>query len=376
MKDERRSIEDDPGRAAARSTRRTTTIKDVALLSGVSAATVTRALQGHPRVRPTTRGRVEDAAERLGYRPNHIARTLVTGSSKTIGLLIPTTSDRYWAEVVVGIEQRAAESGFSVLLGSSQGDRERSDRMLELFLGKRVDAIVATAAAGVDDRWLEEGPGPPVVVVGWDPPVEPHDLDVARSLPAAPALAAAQRRSGYDGLHVSFDDVDGAGAAIRHLVEVGHREIAILAGPPVLSSVLRVLGARLALGRAGLQPVAVVPCDDTLEGGRAAAKEVLTTVRPTALLAYNDLVAIGALRAAHALGIGVPGETSIVGVDDIDVAAFVEPPLTTVRQPKQEMGARAVDLLLERLADGSRVLRSEFLRGDVLVRSSTGRPPA
>ncbi|MBD0290190.1 MAG: substrate-binding domain-containing protein, partial [Thermoleophilia bacterium] len=291
------------------------------------------------------------------------------------GLLIPTTSDRYWAEVVVGIEKRAAERGFAVLLASSQADPDRSDTVLELFLRNRVEAIVATPAAGVRARWLEPGTRPPTVVLDWDPPVEPHDLEVARSLPPGPALAAAKRRSGFAGLHVSFDDVGGATAATKHLLELGHREIAILAGPPVLSSVLRVLGARRVLEAEGIRPVVVVPCDDTFEGGRSAATDVLTAVRATAILAYNDLVAIGALRAAHALGIAVPEAVSVVGMDDIDVAAFVEPPLTTIRQPKQEIGALAVDLVLDLLSGGARPLRSELLDGELVLRGSTAPPP-
>jgi transcriptional regulator with XRE-family HTH domain len=142
--------------------KRSVTIKDVAQLSKVSAATVTRALQGHPRVRDSTRARVEDAARQLGYRPDHAARALVTGRSRTFGLLVPTIRDPYWAEVAAGIEPAAAEAGFAVLIASGYGDPVRAQRTLEVLLGNRVDGIAVTTSAGVaeprrSERWNWKG---------------------------------------------------------------------------------------------------------------------------------------------------------------------------------------------------------------------------
>jgi DNA-binding LacI/PurR family transcriptional regulator len=355
--------------------RRPVTIKDVAQLSGVSAATVTRALQGHPRVLPETRARVEDAAIRLGYRPDHAARTLVTGISRTIGLLVPTIRDPYWAEVAAGIEPRAAEDGFAVLIASGYGDPVRAGQTLEVLLGNRVDGIIVTTAAGVAEPRLTQAMGLPTVVVGLDPPVGTLELEGARSAPIATLLEAGQRhRLGARLSHVSFDDVNAGEIAARHLIELGHRRIAFVAGPSTLATVLRIAGVRTILEQAGLTLSSVSHGGDTFEEGRTAGLELLRGDRDfTAIIAFNDLLAAGVVRAARTLGIDVPGELSVVGFDDIMLASLFEPPLTTVRAPKYEMGARAAQLLFEHMTSEPE-MHWELLRGSLVVRESTGRP--
>ena len=229
------------------------TIKDVAQLSGVSAATVTRALQGHPRVLPATRERVESAATRLGYRPDHAARTLVTGMSRTIGLLVPTIRDPYWAEVAAGIEPRAAEDGFAVLIASGYGDPVRAGQTLEVLLGNRVDGIILTTSAGVPEPRLTQEVGMPTVVVGHDPPVGDLELEGARSAPIATLVEAGRRHRQAARLpHVGFDDVNAGELATRHLIELGHRRIAFLAGPPTLATLSA--HRRRAQGPGGVRP--------------------------------------------------------------------------------------------------------------------------
>ena len=354
---------------------RAITIKDVARLSGVSIATVTRALQGHPRVLPSTRYRVEEAAAALGYRPHFIARALATGTSDTIGLIIPSTGDRFWGEVAAAIEQRAAEAGFSVLFANSHGDLDRERRMVELFLGKRVDGIVVAAALGDSRSWFSPREAPlPVVHIGLDEGLRPQDLLAAQHLAVRELLGSTD--AGPDGLlgSVSFDDIEAARTAVRHLLELGHSQVAFVGAAPLRSAVLRLIGFRAALDDAGLRPATIVECEETLEGGRMAALKLLARPRrPTALVAYDDLVAIGVMRGAHALGLRVPEDASVIGFDDIDIAAFVEPPLTTVRQPKAEMGRLAVEILLQSLG-GAPPSRCT-LPGTLVVRSSTGSRP-
>jgi DNA-binding LacI/PurR family transcriptional regulator len=351
------------------------TIKDVARLSGVSAATVTRALQGHPRVLEATRLRVEEAAQELGYRPDHIARALVTGTSRTIGLLIPTVSDPYWAEVAEGIEQRAAEEDFSVLFASAHGNPSRAEKMLDVFLGKRVDGVVVTASAGAEFTVLD-GTSAPAVVVGWDPPVAPAEVERAAGASVVALLDEEGRRAGAPIPHVAFDDVGAGRIAARHLLELGHRRIAFLGGPATLAALLRLLGARAVLEQAGVSLESAALGADALEDGRVAAVGLLQSEpRPTALVAFNDLVGVGALHAAHSLGLAVPGELSVIGFDDIALAGFVEPGLTTVRQPKREMGARAIDLLLSVMRHAPSP-GGDRLAGSLVLRGSTAPPPS
>lgn len=357
--------------------RRPVTIKDVAQLSGVSAATVTRALQGHPRVLPETRARVQDAATRLGYRPDHAARSLVTGISRTIGLLVPTIRDPYWAEVAAGIEPRAAEDGFAVLIASGYGDPVRAGQTLEVLLGNRVDGIIVTTSAGVAEPRLAQAMGLPTVVVGLDPPVGSLELEGARLAPVPTLLEAGQRHRVEARLsHVGFDDVDAGEIAARHLIELGHRRIAFMAGPSTLATVLRIAGVRTVLEQAGLKLGLVSYGGDTFEQGCEAGLDLLRGERDfTAIIAFNDLVAAGVARAARTLGIEVPGELSVVGFDDIMLARLFEPALTTVRAPKYEMGARAADLLFEHMGRESQ-MHWELLRGSLVVRDSTAPPPA
>lgn len=352
------------------------TIRDVAQLSGVSAATVTRALQGHPRVRLSTRERVEDAARRLGYRPDHAARALVTGMTQTIGLLVPTIRDPYWTEVAAGIEPAAAEAGFGVLIASGYGDPVRATRTLDVLLGNRVDGVIVTADAGVAEPRLAQSMELPTVVVGLDPPVGNLELEGARSAPLESLLEAADRhRQGTLLSQVGFDDLGAGRLAARHLVELGHRRIAFLAGPPTLGTVLRVGGVRDVVESAGLSLSGVFSGGDTVEEGRAAGLELLSD-RPdfTAILTFNDLAATGLMRAARSLGIDVPAELSVVGFDDVALASLIEPALTTIRAPKQEMGARATELLLAQM-NGDGEIRREMLDGQLVVRDSTAPPP-
>jgi LacI family transcriptional regulator len=351
------------------------TIKDVAQLSGVSAATVTRALQGHPRVLPETRARVQDAASRLGYQPDHAARALVTGISRTIGLLVPTIRDPYWAEVAAGIEPRAAEDGFAVLIASGYGDPVRAGQTLEVLLGNRVDGIIVTTSAGVAEPRLTQTMGLPTVVVGLDPPVGTLELAGARTAPIATLLEAGERhRLAARVSHVGFDDVNAGEIAAQHLLELGHRRIAFLAGPSTLATVLRIAGVRTILEQAGLTLSSVSYGGDTVEQGSAAGLDLFRNDRDfTAVIAFNDLVAAGVIRAARTLGIDVPGQVSVVGFDDIALAGLLEPALTTVRAPKYEMGARAADLLFDHMGSDAQ-MHWELLRGSLVARESTAPP--
>jgi DNA-binding LacI/PurR family transcriptional regulator len=354
------------------------TIRDVARLSEVSTATVTRVLQGQPSVRGETRARVEEAVRILGYRPDGIARALVTRMSNSVGMLLPSSGDSFWGEVAAGIEERALEQGFSVLLGTAHGEAERESAMMELFLSKRVEGIIAGGSVGDPTSWLPQSLSAPIVLVNWHGSFDEGDLRDACEARPYEVLQRVTRTMavGPHSCHIVFDDIGGARLLVQDLIREGHRAFAFVGGGPIRPTLLRIIGFRLALEDAALEPLAIVPNAETLEAGRAAALDLLSRPHPpTAIIAYSDLVAIGVLRGTHALGIPVPAVVSVAGFDDIDLAAFVEPPLTTVGQPKRDMGQLAVEMILQALG-GERLSGTTEVSGKVIVRSSTGPPPA
>jgi DNA-binding LacI/PurR family transcriptional regulator len=351
------------------------TIKDVARDSGVSTATVTRALQGSPRVLPKTRQRVEEVAAKLGYLPDNLARALATGSSKTIGLVIPSSGDSFWGEVTEGLEERGAERGFTILLGLSHADPERERAVLRLFVEKRVDGIVIGGPALAPDAWSEAGASrQPLVLVSWDAASEPEEFELALRQPIADSIARADETpiAGPWFAHVAVDDIAGAAQLVRHLAGLGHERIGLIAGRPVRPARLRLLGFRLGLEEAGLEPGPIVSCEESFEGGQVAAAEMFAAPDPpTAVVAYNDIIAIGAVRGARSLGLDVPGDVSIAGFDDIEIASYIDPPLTTSRQPKREMGRLAIDLLLDAVGGQPGPVR-KILPAELVPRGSTG----
>jgi LacI family transcriptional regulator len=354
------------------------TLADVARLAGVSAATVTRALHGSPRISAPTRGRVDEAARALGYVPHLGARALATRSSQTIGLLIPSWDDSFWGEVAQGLEERAFSEGFSVLLATSHGDAARERAMIDLFLGKRVDGIVIGGAAGMPAIWFPGGrPRTPIVLVDWHTPSDADEVRAATFGPIAETIARVEQRADSPYRHVCPDDVAGGGDLARHLLGLGHQRIAFAGVAPIRPTLLRLLGVRRVLEEAGLQLVDAIECDGSpdgsLEGGRSAGEYLLRAKpRPTAVVAFDDLIAVGIMRTVRAAGLSVPGDLSIVGFDDIPVAEFVEPPLTTYAQPKAAMGSLALQTVLDELR-GSRETTPIRMPGHLVVRESAGR---
>jgi DNA-binding LacI/PurR family transcriptional regulator len=353
------------------------TIRDVARLSNVSVATVTRALQGHPRVRPETAQRVKEAAAMLGYRPSSIARALVTGASHTLGLLIPSSGASFWGQVAAAIDERAVEEGYAVLLAQSYSDGAREQQMAEVLAANRVDGIITGAATLDPGTWFHRNERRvPIALVAGERSPGITAMD-ARRLPARETLELISERNllspGVS--HVHFDEAGAARLASNHLCSLGHTRIAFLGASARRSSILRVLGFRLALEEARMPAGHVISCDPTLEQSQQAAEQLLSRdSRPTAIVAYDDRVAIGVLRGARALGLRVPEDVSIVGFDDIDIAAYLEPPLTTVRQQARVMGRLAIDMLLEALR--GKPPADQIVRGELIIRGSTAPPRA
>jgi LacI family transcriptional regulator len=307
----------------------TATITDVARKANVSTATVSRVLSGGGGARDATRDRVLTAARELGYRPSGVARSLRQRATRTLGLIVTDIENPFFPELVRTVEDAARERGYAMLLCNASDDPEREAGYLELLVDRWVDGVVIAASSlGVRHReWLLAADLPIVLV---------NSVDRQIDLPT-----------------IASDSVMGGRIATEHLLELGHRRFGIItAGPRNLDAPDRVTGARSALRAAGIPTASehVVIEEATVEGGQRAAAAILAKdPSVTAIVAYNDLTAIGAMRAIRAREMRVPQDVSVIGFDDVHLAAYVDPPLTTIAQSTAEMGRWAVDELTRRL---------------------------
>jgi DNA-binding LacI/PurR family transcriptional regulator len=329
---------------------------DVALAAGVSTATVSRVINNVPRVADATRQRVLDAIERLHYTPNFAGRMLATQRTRTLGLIITDIVNPFYPAVVRGVEAEALNHGFSVLLYDTAEDRRREAQAFELLRERQVDGLVMCSSRLGTSRLAQLVRGTtPVVFIN------------SRPIPFTVGS-------------VETDHEAGMRAAVEHLVHLGHRRIAYLGGSPVSQVQQRRLKAfRNVAGAFGVRTLESGQ-QATVESGEARTRAFLREhdpdARPTALVTFNDLLAAGALMAARACGLRVPEDLSLIGHDDIPMAALLSPALTTVRQPMQELGSRAVALLVGHLRSTAAANPTVLsLHPQLIVRASTA-PPA
>jgi DNA-binding LacI/PurR family transcriptional regulator len=350
-------------------------MKDVAAALGVSTATVSRALKDDPAISVATRQAVAEVAQRVQYRPSAAARRLRTKSTSLIGVVVQSLGDGYVGDVVLGIQGRARELGFQPLFFATEGRADLESQALDVFLSEQVTELIAVSPTGKPELLRQAvAEGMHVAVINGDESVPAKLIATVAESPArvSPGKLAARRNAEPMIRHIAFDDVGAARLATAHLAELGHRSFVHLRGPEVRSSLLRLLGYRQALTEAGLwrQPV-LSASSPVMPSREAAVAAFLAQARPPlAMVAYDDLSAVAALRAAHQAGWRVPGDLSVVGIDDIQFAAYTNPGLTTVAQPKYQLGALAVEAVLNRNADqsASRIL---ILDGELVIREST-----
>ena len=341
-------------RRARRSEHVATTIKDVARELGMSFATVSRALSRPELLRRETRERVLTVVNRLGYRPNLLARSLRRGQTRAILLVVPTLSP-FFLEIFAGAEEIARGAGFALLLGNSNGDPEREKACFDQVASGQADGIILLTGLAPSDYAPGRTPLPPLVTV-----LErlPHRASV-------PVIRTDHRT--------------GAEEATRHLIELGHRRIAHIAGSKgAPSTAKRIEGYRDALEAADLpaRPEWVYPGDFFMPSGAAGMQRLLSLDDPpTAVLCGNDEMAFGAIRMLNKLGYAVPQDVSIVGFDDQNMAEFYNPPLTTVHIPRHELGRRAAIELIDQL-EGRDVPREVVLPTRLVIRESTAAPPS
>jgi LacI family transcriptional regulator len=338
------------------------TIRDVAARAGVSHQTVSRVINGNGLVAAGTRARVLQAIQELEYVPSALARGLSSDRTHTLGMVGADVSDYFFAQAVAGAEAEARKHGLFLVIGSLEPAADGDERgYLRLMLERRVDGLVLAR---------------PVL----DPGMGALLASLAERLPLV-VIAARLHLPGVDTVEV--DNRQGGLDATRFLIEQGHRGIATITGPLAWPHARdRLASYRVALRRAGLKadPALVARCRDWgLESGRKAAARLLETGQPfTAIFAHSDLLALGAITELRARGLRVPEDVAVVGYDDIPVASFVDPPLTTIRQPMRQVGARAVEILLDKIAAvrshaASRPGR-HLLRAELVVRKSAAPP--
>lgn len=302
---------------------------DVARLAGVSHQTVSRVLNDHPNVREQTRLRVRAAITQLGYRPNKAARALATGRSQVIGMVAQNTTLYGPTSLLNAFEQAAAEAGFAVSIGSvSNLDRRSVSAAVERHLDQRVAGLVVIAPVASAGEALNAMPADvPLVTIDGDP----------------------QRNTAL----VTVDQLAGARAATRHLLEAGHDTVWHVSGPAEwFDSAGRVRGWREALETAGVMVPPLVPADWSAAAGYRAGQMLARMPDVTAIFAANDHLALGVLRALHERGRRVPDDVSLVGFDDVPEAAFFIPPLTTVRPAFDAVAQASLDLLLRQIETG------------------------
>jgi LacI family transcriptional regulator len=339
---------------------RAITIRDVARRAGVSLSTVSQVLNGRAGyASPATRDRVLAAARELGYRPNALARGLVTSRTGTLGVVITDITRGFFTQVVASIEQVASAQGYSVLLACADGVRPEQ-RALETFVDKRVDGIICMSASvetSADHILQVNRLGVPLVMINR--PLHTAELN-----------------------QIAWDDTEIAQRAMDHLIGLGHRRIAHISGlrngVGRRSALDRVSGYRRALRTARL------PVDESLivEGGYDYAMALAASSRlfdrddpPTAIFAASDLMAVAIINALHRRHIQVPEDVSVVGAND-EHAVLVEPPLTTVRLPVVQAGRRAAEIIMSSIGLPTPVEPvREMLASELIVRASTAAPP-
>lgn len=315
------------------------TIKDIAKVAGVSHSTVSRALKGHPAISAETTSRIRKLAQEMGYIPNIVAQNLLAQRTQTVGMVITSIADPFITRVVDGVESVARSAGYSVFLGCSQNNPEQEMTVVETFHRRRVDAIIVTSSR-VGSLYTSQ-------------------LDQIQ----VPIVLINNQGQGKYLYSVAVDDTQGAQLAVEHLIALGHRRIGyvgIESRPK--SNRRRLEGYQTALKERGIssEPDLIFVAGEGVdfERGKKGA-EILLTRQVTAAFCYNDMIAIGFVDGCRQQGVAIPEELSVVGFDDIEVASYVTPALTTIHQSRLQLGQLAMEMALD-LLDGQLVFNQRL----------------
>ncbi|EBN2725520.1 DNA-binding transcriptional regulator CytR [Salmonella enterica] len=331
------------------------TMKDVALKAKVSTATVSRALMNPDKVSQSTRSRVEQAALEVGYFPQSMGRNVKRNESRTILVIVPDICDPFFSEIIRGIEVTAAEQGYLVLIGDCAHQNQKEKTFLNLIITKQIDGMVLLSSRLPFDASVEEQRNLPPMVMS-------NEFAPELELPT-----------------VHIDNLTAAFNAMNYLLDLGHKRIGCIAGPEDMPLChYRLQGYVQALRRSGIvvDPHYIARGDFTFEAGANALKQLLEQpLPPTAVFCHSDVMALGALSWANRQGLKVPDDLSIIGFDNIALAEFCDPPLTTVAQPRFDIGREAMLLLLDQMQGQNVSSGSRLMDCELIIRGSTRALP-
>jgi DNA-binding LacI/PurR family transcriptional regulator len=327
-------------------------IEDIAKLAGVSSATVSRAIHSPHKVRAETRTRVYQLFEKHNYIYNAAAADLSRQKSKVIGLLVPTTRSPVFANSVLAIQERCQDSGYSVILGNTQYDARIEEQLIRQFQERRVAGMILT---------------------GFTLGLEQIVLDLIRT--GLPIIVIWEKLDDPMFNYIGFDNFQTAYSMTDYLIKLGHKRIGLIMGPYSKMGRVRkrLEGFRTAMINQGIEidPGLIIEKEPTLQNGEEALNQLLDHPRrPTAVFAASDVLAIGAIKAAKERGLKVPQDISIAGHDDIDFAAYTDPPLTTVRVAGYEIGRLAAESLLSKIENSNGPGHRICLEPDLVIRQS------
>lgn len=328
-----------------------TTMKDVARKAGVSTSTVSHVINKNRFVSVGVREKVELAIRELNYAPSALARSLKINQTHTIGMLITASSNPFYAEIVRGVEDSCYERGYSLILGNTAGDEDRMNRSLETLLQKRVDGLLlmCTESHLPSADILNRYPSIPTVMMDWAPFEGRGDI-------------------------IQDNALLGGELATQHLIDSGYTRIACIAGPlDKTPERMRLEGYKNAMEKNGLDvlPGYVVESDFEFQGGYNAMIELLALkTPPQAVFTSNDAMAVGVYHALYQAGLQIPQDMAVMGYDDIELARYLSPPLSTIHRPKNELGELAIDTLIHRLRHPDVSQQTLVLTPELIVRGS------
>lgn len=327
------------------------TMKDVARAAGVSTSTVSHVINKDRFVSEAITGKVEAAIKSLNYAPSALARSLKLNQTRTIGMLITASTNPFYSELVRGVERSCFERGYSLVLCNTEGDEQRMNRNLETLMQKRVDGLLllCTETHQPSQEIMQRYPSIPTVMMDWAPFDGDSDL-------------------------IQDNSLLGGDMATQYLIDKGYTRIACIAGPlDKTPARLRLEGYQVAMQRCAL-PIAqgyIITSDFEFGGGFTAMQTLLALHEPPhAVFVGNDAMAVGVYQALYQAGLRIPQDMAVIGYDDIELARYMTPPLTTIHQPKDELGELAIDVLIHRMAQPGQKQQRVQLTPELVVRGS------